>query len=76
MLVFLQLFVFVHNFERDKWEVVPVLDSDGGSQAIYGINCFVLQVKTEAIIHEKFVLVSLSESYSIQFGPFKEICRK
>ena len=41
----LQLFVFVHNFERNEWEVVTVLDSDGGSQAIYGINRFVLQIK-------------------------------
>ena len=41
----LQLFVFVHNFERNEWEVVTVLDSDGGSQAIYGINHFVLQIK-------------------------------
>ena len=36
--------MFVHNFERNEWEVVTVLDSDGGSQAIYGIDFFVLQV--------------------------------
>ena len=26
----------MHNFERNEWEVVIVLDTDGGSQAIYG----------------------------------------